>query len=90
MTDELETILNEYAISLHKYSNGIIGHHNDYTKNTTEAKAKLQALINEARCDELKNIWNATQPDIVPSGWVPDTQEALMIYDRLKQLKKVK
>ena len=33
-----------------------------------EAKQAIQSLINEARIDELKQLWNSTQPDIVPEG----------------------
>ena len=33
-----------------------------------EAKQAIQFIINEARIDELKQLWNSTQPDIVPEG----------------------
>lgn len=33
-----------------------------------EAKQAIQFIIDEARIDELKQLWNNTQPDIVPDG----------------------
>jgi hypothetical protein len=33
-----------------------------------KAKADLHASLVEARIDELKQLWNSTQPDIVPEG----------------------
>ena len=51
-----------------------------------EAKQAIQSLINEARIDELKQLWNSTQPDIVPDGVeANDMSEAL--HKRIEKLR---
>lgn len=52
-----------------------------------EAKKAISQAVIEARIDELKKAWNATQPDIVPGGWKPETDEAIYIAKRLVELK---
>ena len=51
-----------------------------------EAKQAIQSLINEARIDELKQLWNSTQSDIVPDGVeANDMSEAL--HKRIEKLR---
>ena len=45
----------------------------DYTENCTNVvmsimKGDRDRAVREARLDELKQLWNSTQPDIVPEG----------------------
>jgi hypothetical protein len=42
----------------------------------------------EGRLSEIKLAWNSTQPDIVPSGWEPDTDEGKYIVFRIEELSK--
>lgn len=51
-----------------------------------EATSLLQDIIVKEVLSELKSIWNETQPDIVPSGWTPETLEAKVIEKRIKEL----
>ena len=51
-----------------------------------EAKQAIQSLIDEARIDELEQLWNSTQPDIVPDGVeANDMSEAL--HKRIEKLR---
>ena len=51
-----------------------------------KAKADLHASLVEARIDELKQLWNSTQPDIVPDGVeANDMSEAL--HKRIEKLR---
>ena len=51
-----------------------------------KAKADLYASLVEARIDELKQLWNSTQPDIVPDGVeANDMSEAL--HKRIEKLR---
>lgn len=79
----LMTFFNEAEADAHSdnFKNGTL-----ITKSHTKAKAVIERLIVEARIDELKHIWNATQPSIVPEGWQPETLEAKLMYDRLATL----
>ena len=51
-----------------------------------EAKQAIQSLINEARIDELKQLWNSTQPDIVPDG-VPANDMSEALHKRIEKLR---
>ena len=51
-----------------------------------EAKQAIQSLINEARIDELKQLWNSTQSYLVPDGVeANDMSEAL--HKRIEKLR---
>lgn len=52
-------------------------------KNAVEA---IQSLINEARIDELKQLWNSTQPDIVPEG-VEANDMSEELHKRIEKLR---
>ena len=47
----------------------------------------IDRLVTEACLQEFKTMWNKTQPDIVPEGWTPDTEEGEYIKDRIAELK---
>ena len=50
-----------------------------------EARQSIQQLIKQARADQLKKLWNATQHDIVPEGTPPrDMSEEL--HKMIKEL----
>ena len=51
-----------------------------------EAKQAIQSLINEARIDELKQLWNNTQPDIVPDG-VEANDMSEELHKRIEKLR---
>ena len=51
-----------------------------------EAKQAIQSLINEARIDELEQLWNSTQPDIVPDG-VPANDMSEALHKRIEKLR---
>ena len=51
-----------------------------------EAKQAIQSLINEARIDELKQLWNSTQPDIVPDG-IPANDMSEALHKRIEKLR---
>ncbi len=51
-----------------------------------EAKQAIQSLINEARIDELKQLWNSTQPDIAPDG-VPANDMSEELHKRIEKLR---
>ena len=50
-----------------------------------EAKQAIQSLINEARIDELKQLWNSTQPDIAPDG-VEGNDMSEELHKRIEKL----
>ena len=51
-----------------------------------EAKQAIQSLINEARIDELKQLWNSTQSYIVPDG-VPANDMSEALHKRIEKLR---
>ena len=51
-----------------------------------EAKQAIQSLINEARIDELKQLWNNTQSDIVPDG-VEANDMSEELHKRIEKLR---
>jgi hypothetical protein len=51
----------------------------------TAERAKWEV---EARIDELKQMWNKTQPDIIPFGSESTTDEAEYLSKRIKELEK--
>ena len=51
-----------------------------------EAKQAIQSLINEARIDELKQLWNSTQSDIVPDG-IPANDMSEALHKRIEKLR---
>ena len=51
-----------------------------------EAKQAIQSLINEARIDELKQLWNSTQSDIVPDS-VPANDMSEELHKRIEKLR---
>ena len=51
-----------------------------------EAKQAIQSLINEARIDELKQLWNSTQSDIVPDG-IPANDMSEALHKRVEKLR---
>ena len=51
-----------------------------------EAKQAIQSLINEARIDELKQLWNNTQSDIVPDG-IPANDMSEALHKRIEKLR---
>ena len=51
-----------------------------------EAKQAIQSLIDEARIDELEQLWNSTQPDIVPDG-VPANDMSEALHKRIEKLR---
>ena len=55
-----------------------------------ELKDEILVIIAQQRTqavqEVLKDIWNKTQPDVVPEGWVPETLEAKLIQDRLSAI----
>lgn len=51
-----------------------------------EAKQAIQSLINEARIDELKQLWNSTQSDIVPDG-VEANDMSEELHKRIEKLR---
>ena len=53
----------------------------------TEIFEAIDRLVTEACLQEFKTMWNKTQPDIVPEGWTPDTEEGEYIKDRIAELK---
>ncbi len=78
----------------------ILLEHNDWTAenggiaiNLKECAQSLLTLITqsniEARLEELKKLWNATQPDITPEGTKPYYPGEL-IQKRIKALQKMK
>ena len=50
-----------------------------------EAKQAIQSLINEARIDELKQLWNSTQPDIAPEN-APAEDMSEELHKRIAEL----
>ena len=52
-----------------------------------EVVEAIDRLVTEACLQEFKTMWNKTQPDIVPEGWTPDTEEGEYIKDRIAELK---
>ncbi len=46
----------------------------------------IDRLVTEACLQEFKTMWNKTQPDVVPEGWEPDTEEGEYIKDRIAEL----
>lgn len=65
MTDheKLETVLHDFVSNLHAYSNGA-GKPDDYRRELAEAITKLEALLREARVDELLELEsNGIGPD---------------------------
>jgi hypothetical protein len=55
------------------------------TLDLDEAEQSIQQLIKQARADQLKKLWNATQHDIVPEGTPPrDMSEEL--HKMIKEL----
>lgn len=63
----------------------------DELKEIEEAEKRaveaIDRLVTEACLQEFKTMWNKTQPDIVPEGWTPDTEEGEYIKDRIAELK---
>lgn len=63
----------------------------DYTENCTNVvmsimKGDRDRAVREARLDELEQLWNSTQPDIVPDGVeANDMSEAL--HKRIEKLR---
>lgn len=54
-------------------------------KNTPPSQIEEDRLIKQARADQLKKLWNATQHDIVPEGTPPrDMSEEL--HKMIKEL----
>ena len=51
-----------------------------------EAKQAIQFIIDEARIDELKQLWNSTQPDIVPDG-IPANDMSEALHKRIEKLR---
>jgi len=51
-----------------------------------EAKQAIQSLIDEARIDELEQLWNSTQPDIVPDG-IPAEDMSEALHKRIEKLR---
>jgi Tfp pilus assembly pilus retraction ATPase PilT len=51
-----------------------------------EAKQAIQSLINEARIDELKQLWNSTQSYIVPDG-VEANDMSEELHKRIEKLR---
>ena len=51
-----------------------------------EAKQAIQSLIDEARIDELEQLWNSTQPDIVPDG-IPANDMSEALHKRIEKLR---
>lgn len=86
MNDETlkEQILTEFK-QVHKLAPA------DYTENCTNVvmsimKGDRDRAVREARLDELKQLWNSTQPDIVPDGVeANDMSEAL--HKRIEKLR---
>jgi hypothetical protein len=50
------------------------------------AKSVLHQQTIQAQIEELKLIWNKTQPDLVPEGWEPETEEGKYILKRIAEL----
>ena len=51
-----------------------------------EAKQAIQFIIDEARIDELKQLWNSTQSDIVPDG-IPANDMSEALHKRIEKLR---
>lgn len=45
----------------------------------------IEQVCNESRKDELKQLWNDTQPDIVPEGAKPNDMSD-RLHERIKEL----
>ena len=53
----------------------------------TAHKKELELAKIEARIDELRSLWNSTQPDIVPQGAQPNDMSE-QLHKRIAQLRK--
>ncbi len=51
-----------------------------------EIKALIQREVKKGRVEELKKLWNKTQPDIMPLGTPPSDLNGQVILDRLEEL----
>ena len=63
----------------------------DYTENCTNVvmsiiKEDRERAVKEARLDELKQLWNNTQPEIVPEG-VPAEDMSEELHKRIAVLR---
>jgi len=63
----------------------------DYTENCTNVvmsimKGDRDRAVREARLDELKQLWNSTQPDIVPDG-IPANDMSEALHKRIEKLR---
>ena len=63
----------------------------DYTENCTNVvmsimKGDRDRAVREARIDELEQLWNSTQPDIVPDG-IPANDMSEALHKRIEKLR---
>ena len=63
----------------------------DYTENCTNVvmsimKGDRDRAVREARLDELEQLWNSTQPDIVPDG-IPANDMSEALHKRIEKLR---
>ena len=50
------------------------------------AEQAIMQLITQARIDELEQLWNSTQPDIVPDG-IPANDMSEALHKRIEKLR---
>ena len=56
------------------------------TDKALELGKLLSQLTTQARIDELKQLWNSTQPDIVPDG-IPANDMSEALHKRIEKLR---
>ena len=66
------------------YNKGVANGNDDNTEFIKDMRAGILAWHETEKQKLLKQIWNLSQPDIVPDGWKPETKLSKWLKDNIK------